>query len=59
LLRAGRNADREDMGPAAEISTLDVLVSLKNDKNSLKRVKRAFLGLKYDYSRLICCLSSY
>jgi hypothetical protein len=32
---------------------------LKNDKNSLKRVKRAFLGLKYDYSRLICCLSSY
>jgi hypothetical protein len=30
------------MGSLADISTLDVLVSLKNDKNSLKLAKRAF-----------------
>jgi hypothetical protein len=34
------------MGPVAEISTLDVLVSLKNDKNSSKLAKTAFSGLK-------------
>jgi hypothetical protein len=42
-----------------EISTLDPLRSSKNGKNCSKLAKRAFLGLKYDCSRRICCLSSY
>jgi hypothetical protein len=47
------------MGLVAEISTLDPLMGLKSGKNSSKLAKRAFLGLKYDSSRRICCLSSY
>jgi hypothetical protein len=59
LLRAGRSAERLDMGSVAEISTLGLLMGLKNDKNSSKLVKRAFSGLKYDSSRRIYCLNSY
>jgi hypothetical protein len=46
LLRAGRSAERLDMGSVAEISTLGLLMGLKNDKNSSKLAKRAFSGLK-------------
>jgi hypothetical protein len=47
------------MGLAADISTLDPLIVSKSDKNSTKLAKRAFLGLKYDPIRRVCCLSSY
>jgi hypothetical protein len=58
LQQAGRSADRADMGMVAEISTLDPLMSSKSGKTA-QSWKRAFLGLKYDSSRRICCLSSY